>query len=106
MIDMEEWVSVSQEKDLKDGGAICVNPKGLPLILFKRSGQIFAISNRCPHLGCALAGGSIDGYTVTCPCHDWRFDIRSGEFLSAKEIKLPTYESRVESGIISVKIGR
>lgn len=106
MSGMEEWVAVSEEKQLKEGSGLSVNPKGLPVLLLKRSGQVFAISNRCPHLGCALAGGSISGYILTCPCHDWRFDIRTGEFLSAREIKLPIYDFKIESGTISIRIER
>lgn len=106
MSGMEEWVAVSEEKQLKEGSGLNVNPKGLPVLLLKRSGQVFAISNRCPHMGCALAGGSISGYILTCPCHDWRFDIRTGEFLSAREIKLPIYDFKIESGTISIRIER
>lgn len=106
MTGTEEWVAVSEEKQLKEGSGLSVNPKGLPVLLLKRSGQVFAVSNRCPHLGCSLAGGSISGYILTCPCHDWRFDIRTGEFLSAREIKLPIYDFKIESGTISIRIER
>jgi nitrite reductase/ring-hydroxylating ferredoxin subunit len=102
----EEWITVLDEKVLDENGGACVNPKGLPVLLMKRYGQIFALANCCPHMGCALAGGSMDGYTLTCPCHDWHFDIRTGQMSPDDTgIKLKIYEWKTESGKISVKVG-
>jgi nitrite reductase/ring-hydroxylating ferredoxin subunit len=101
----EEWIPVLDEKVLDENGGESVRPKGLPVLLMKRYGQIFALSNRCPHMGCTLAGGAMDGYILTCPCHDWRFDIRTG--LMAEEgsgIKLDLYEWKIDSGKIMIKI--
>lgn len=102
---MEEWIPVLEERVLDESRGECVNPKGLPVLLIKRYGQIFALSNRCPHMGCALAGGSMDGYTLTCPCHDWHFDIRTGK-MSPEDVGiiLESYEWRIDSGKISIKI--
>ena len=90
---------------LDESGGACVTAKGLPVLLMKRHGQIFALSNQCPHMGCALAGGSMDGYTLTCPCHDWHFDIRTGR-MSPEDagMVLRTYQWRIDSGKISIKI--
>jgi nitrite reductase/ring-hydroxylating ferredoxin subunit len=54
--------------------------------------------------GFSLAEGTLEGYTITCLCHDWRFDVRTGEFLYAKEIKIPKYELKRSEGRIFVKI--
>ena len=101
----EEWVPVLDEKVLDENVGETVTPKGLPVLLMKRYGQIFALSNRCPHMGCTLAGGAMEGYVLTCPCHDWRFDIRTGQMVEGDpSITLSTYEWRVESGKISIKV--
>jgi nitrite reductase/ring-hydroxylating ferredoxin subunit len=101
----EDWIPVIEEKVLEESRGACVNPKGLPVLLMKRYGQIFAVANCCPHLGCTLAGGSMDGYTLTCPCHDWRFDIRTGMmFPEDTGVRLKLYECRTDSGMISVKV--
>ncbi|HML26952.1 MAG TPA: hypothetical protein PKC27_09730 [Methanomethylovorans sp.] len=41
---------------------------------------------------------------MKCPCHDWRFDIRSGEFLDARELKISVYELKVFDGKIYLKM--
>ncbi|MDO8727631.1 MAG: DUF473 family protein [Candidatus Methanoperedens sp.] len=58
----------------------------------------------CGHMACALAGGTLKDYIIKCPCHDWRYDFRTGEFLDAKEIKLPVYEWKSSDGKIFIKI--
>ncbi len=79
-------------------------PKGLPVLLIKKEGQIFAVSNKCAHMACALSGGSLFGFMLKCPCHDWLYDIRTGEFFNAPEIRLPVFESKVEDGKIFINV--
>lgn len=98
------WVIAIDDKDLKENLLEVVFPKGIPIILVRRAGKIYAISNKCAHMGCGLGSGSLDGFTITCPCHDWKYDIRTGKFLTTDEIKIPTYESRLSDGKILVKM--
>ena len=98
------WVFAIEEEKLPDNSIQAVFPKGIPILLIKRKGKIHAISNKCAHMACTLAGGYLDGYTIKCPCHDWKFDIRTGEFLNAKEIKIPTYELRLSEKKVFVKV--
>ena len=32
-------------------------------------GEYFAFNDTCTHQGCSLSGGTLDGTSVTCPCH-------------------------------------
>lgn len=53
-------------------------------------GEIFAVSARCPHLGCALSFNSAEK-TWECPCHGSRFSY-TGELLdSPAQISLKRY---------------
>ena len=101
------WISTIDEDMLQEKNTVAkvaIYPKGLPVLLIKKEGQIYAISNKCAHMACPLAGGVLDGYSMRCPCHNWSFDIRTGEFLDAKEIKIPVYETKLLEGKIFVKI--
>lgn len=77
-----------------------VFPLGLPVLLVRRGAEVFALENRCAHMGCPLSSGKLDGDTLQCPCHDWRFDVRSGRFLDAPELALKTYPVSVRDGKI------
>lgn len=41
-------------------------------------GQLHAFDDTCTHRACSLAKGTLDGTTVTCPCHGSQFDVTSG----------------------------
>lgn len=102
--DQDMWVPVLGVNELQEGSMKLVDVEGSPVLLVKTSGQIFAIDNRCPHMGCGFSGGTLDGYTIICPCHDWHFDLRTGEYEEAKEMKLIKYEWKIESGKIWIKL--
>jgi nitrite reductase/ring-hydroxylating ferredoxin subunit len=104
MSEEDNFVPVLDEKKLQEGSMKLINVEGTPVLLVKVSGQIFAIDNRCPHMGCGFSGGSLDGYVIICPCHDWHFDLRTGEYEEEKEIKLVFYEWKIEAGKICVKV--
>lgn len=104
MENTEGFVSVLDEKELQEGKMIKVSIQGTPVLLIKQQGKIFAIDNRCPHQGCAFSGGTLDGLVIVCPCHDWRFDLTTGEYEEAPGFKLTMYDWKIESGKIWVKL--
>ncbi len=40
--------------------------------------DFYALSNVCLHAFGPLADGVLDGHTVVCPWHGWRYDVRTG----------------------------
>jgi 3-phenylpropionate/trans-cinnamate dioxygenase ferredoxin subunit len=104
MSDQGEFVPVLEENELQEGSMKLVKVEGLPVLLIKQFGEIYAIDNRCPHMGCMFSGGTLDGSVIICPCHDWRFDLKTGEYEEDPEMKLVSYECKVESGKIWVRL--
>jgi len=100
----EMFIPVLDEKELPEGTMKRVNVEGTPVLLVKVAGEIFAIDNRCPHMSCGFDGGSLDGSVIICPCHDWRFDLKTGEYEDQPEIKLVKFPWKIESGKIWVKV--
>lgn len=97
------WVFALMEGELSENSFNYITIKGLPILLIKKEGRVYAIKNMCAHMGCPLSGGELSGYTLKCPCHDWNYDIRTGGFIDAPEIKLATYETKNEDGKILLK---
>jgi 3-phenylpropionate/trans-cinnamate dioxygenase ferredoxin subunit len=104
MSEENEFVPVLEEEALEDGSMKLVSVEGVPVLLVKVLGQIFAIDNRCPHMSCGFSGGSLDGYVIICPCHDWHFDLRTGEYEEENAITLTKFEWKIEAGKIWVKL--
>jgi nitrite reductase/ring-hydroxylating ferredoxin subunit len=65
--------------------------------------RLFAYANACPHMGMPLDGGAIDGIVLTCPSHGFRFDITSGECITAGHVQLTPLPLRVEDGFVWVR---
>lgn len=54
------------------------SPEG-GLVLFRISGGIYCVSERCPHAGISLSNGDIEGEILTCPAHGSQFSLTTGE---------------------------
>jgi 3-phenylpropionate/trans-cinnamate dioxygenase ferredoxin subunit len=68
----------------------------LPICLIHaHDGRFYAIEDRCSHEDYALSEGDLDGYTVECPRHGSRFDIRTGDVLNPPAV-LPVATFAVE----------
>lgn len=100
----DPWVYVLNDRELADSSPQVVRPRGVPVLLIKKDGQVYALSNKCSHMGCPLDGGSLREYILQCPCHDWSYDIRTGVFSDAAEIALTRYEWRLKEGELFIKI--
>jgi nitrite reductase/ring-hydroxylating ferredoxin subunit len=98
------WVPALDEASLLEETINLASPKGVSIILIKKDGHIYALRNRCAHMSCTLSGGRLDGYTLQCPCHEWKYDITTGEFIDAREITVPTYMCKSQDGKIYVKL--
>lgn len=51
--------------------------------LYRVGAEFLSTQAFCPHLGGPLFQGTLSGATITCPWHQWRFDLRSGERVDA-----------------------
>ncbi len=66
-------------------------------------GSLHAVDNRCPHEGYPLAQGSVNGCTLTCQWHNYKFDLRDGACLMGEE-GVRTFPVRVHEGTIELDL--
>ena len=104
MENSDRFIAVLDEKDLVEGKMKRLSVEGTPVLLIKQQGKIFAIDNRCPHQGCGMSNGTLDGLIIICPCHDWRFSLETGEYEDDPLMKLNKFEWKIESGKIWIKL--
>jgi nitrite reductase/ring-hydroxylating ferredoxin subunit len=98
------WVSAAKQAKVPKDGVLAVYPKGVAVLLVAVGGVLHAIANRCLHTGCPLEGGARDGFIITCPCHDWSFDVRSGEMVEAPQLRIPVLGVRIEGEDVMVEL--
>jgi nitrite reductase/ring-hydroxylating ferredoxin subunit len=99
-----EFVPVMAESKLSGGKPTKVDAQGVPVMLVKQSGQVYALGDTCVHAGCSLSGGRLEGASIVCPCHGSQFDLKDGSVINGPAtMPEPRYEVRVENGMIQVK---
>src|SRR6185503_16478606 len=64
--------------DLKICGSLSVQVDGHTVALFLYGNNVFAVDNRCPHMGFPLDKGTVKDGILTCHWHHARFDLASG----------------------------
>ncbi len=104
MAETEGYVAVADEKDVGEGKMWLVRAQGIPILIVRHGGELYVFDDRCPHMGCKFSNGNLDGDFVVCPCHDWRFDLKTGEYESQPSYVLVKYPFKVEAGKIWVKL--
>jgi 5,5'-dehydrodivanillate O-demethylase oxygenase subunit len=81
------WFPVAASVELAAGAALPVRLLGEDLALFRTSsGELGLLEARCPHRGASLAYGVVDGASLRCPYHGWRFD-RGGACLEIPSLR-------------------
>ena len=74
----DAYTPVAQLADLQQSGCLTVRPNGKTIVLFQHNEQVYALDNRCPHMGFPLDRGSVEDGILSCHWHHARFDVASG----------------------------
>ena len=97
------WVDVGSIDDVPLRGArVLKTALGCVAVFRTGEAEVFAASNTCPHKGGPLAEGIVHGQSVTCPLHNWVFDLNTGEAQGADDGRIAVYPVRVEAGRILI----
>src|SRR5207302_3894263 len=64
--------------DVERLGCLVAHVDGHTLALFSHDGQVYAVDNRCPHMGFPLHRGTVEDGILTCHWHHARFDLATG----------------------------
>ena len=79
------FVPLLERAELPPGAMRRVTRGDVDVLLANTPDGIVAVDDRCPHMSAPLSIGRLDGCVVTCPLHDGRFDLCSGE-----PVQMPT----------------
>lgn len=68
------WHCLGLVSDYADGKPHSVKAFGTKLVVFKGAdGNIAVLDGYCPHMGADLGLGCVEGNSVTCPFHHWKW---------------------------------
>ncbi|MBO9434922.1 nitrite reductase small subunit NirD [Ruegeria sp. R13_0] len=95
------WIDIGHIEDIPLRGARLVKTHIGCIAVFRTAeAEVFAATNSCPHKGGPLSEGIVHGQSVTCPLHNWVFDLNTGQAQGADEGQITTYPVRLEDGRI------
>src|SRR5262245_18255791 len=90
-------------EELKAKGRLVVHGSHRPILVIYDRGRVFALDNRCPHMGFPLERGSVEDGILTCHWHHARFDLESGCTFDLWADDVPICPVEVRNGDVWVK---
>ena len=100
----DDYVAVMDLEDLVEGKLTRLDVAGIPAVLLKQGGTIYAIGAICTHLGGPLDEGTCEDGMVTCPWHGSRFRMSDGAVVNGPAVYAePTFAVRVREGKIELR---
>jgi nitrite reductase/ring-hydroxylating ferredoxin subunit len=103
-VPVSDYMRAGTLDELKAMGRRVMHGRHRPILLVYDNGRVFALDNRCPHMGFPLDRGSIEDGILTCHWHHARFALSSGCTFDLWADDVPTCPVEVlPSGEIWVK---
>jgi nitrite reductase/ring-hydroxylating ferredoxin subunit len=99
----QEFALAGSLEELKAKGRLVVHGSHRPILVIYDRGRVFALDNRCPHMGFPLERGSVEDGIMTCHWHHARFDLDSGCTFDLWADDVPTCPVEVRNGDVWVK---
>jgi nitrite reductase/ring-hydroxylating ferredoxin subunit len=93
-----DFVLAGSLKELKSKGRLVVHGRHRPVLLVHEGGHVFALDNRCPHMGFPLDRGSVEDGILTCHWHHARFELASGCTFDLWADDVPTCPVEIRAG--------
>lgn len=90
--------------ELQEKGQLLVRLNQQPVALFYSHDRVYAIDNRCPHMGFPLHGSVCKDGIVTCPWHYARFDLASGGTFDSWADDVRSFPVQIQNGEIWVNV--
>ncbi len=90
-------------EELRAKGRLVVHGGHRPILVVYDRGRVFALDNRCPHMGFPLERGSVEDGILTCHWHHARFDLESGCTFDLWADDAPICPVKVHDGEVWVK---
>ena len=100
------WLPAGVALDIPDGGLRALKLGGENAVLTRRGSAVSCFQDACAHLGLPLHEGVIEDGVITCPHHGFRYDLATGECLTAADVALQSHAVRLTDGRVEVRLSR
>jgi nitrite reductase/ring-hydroxylating ferredoxin subunit/alkylhydroperoxidase/carboxymuconolactone decarboxylase family protein YurZ len=94
------WHEVAALDSIPLGEAAYYTVDGRHLYVYRTEELMKVYDSRCPHQVTDIPHLALHGKVLTCPKHEWAFDIESGECIAKGKHPLRQFEHKVEGGLL------
>lgn len=100
-------VRLGQAQDIVEGELSAFEVGERYVLVTRVEGALHALDDVCVHAGCLLSGGWLEGRVVVCPCHEYRFDVTTGDNVTFPKLcgNQPLLPLRIDDGVVVVELG-
>jgi nitrite reductase/ring-hydroxylating ferredoxin subunit len=91
-------------QDIPDNQSVETEVENMAFMLHRRGDQVYATGVYCPHAEVRLIPRNCAGDFITCTAHGYRSNIKTGECLNEPDLKLNTFPTVIEDGVVWVKL--
>ncbi|MBL4762900.1 MAG: nitrite reductase small subunit NirD [Gammaproteobacteria bacterium] len=100
---MSNWTEVVALDEIPVLGSRVIQTGSINIAVFRTSSdEVFAVKDECPHKQGPLSQGIVHGTSVTCPLHNWKIDLASGQALTPDEGCTNTFATKIENNMVSI----
>ena len=98
------WYPLAWSDEIARGKALASRFAGLPIVLYRgRSGAIHALEDACAHRQVPLSQGLVEGETLRCGYHGWRYD-GAGACVDVPYLGQGGCQGRVSNGVTAYPV--
>ncbi len=97
-----KWHTVTALSELQSGEINYRDCDGRNLYIYRDGDTVNVYDSRCPHQVTNIPHLALDGTTLTCPKHHWKFDVTTGECTEVGNRPLNKFEHKIENGVLFV----
>ena len=93
-----QWRDVMAVADIAEGEVMRVDCPTRTVFVYREGEDYRVYDSHCPHQVTNIPQLALEGLTLTCPKHQWKFDIRTGACIEKGKHPLKSFETQVEGG--------
>ena len=96
----EGMVNVGSFDDLKKEGNRVISVEGRVVLVIADGDHVYAVDNRCPHMGFPLQRGTVKDGILTCHWHHAKFDLSGGCTFDPFADDVAAFRVEVRDGVV------
>jgi nitrite reductase/ring-hydroxylating ferredoxin subunit/alkylhydroperoxidase/carboxymuconolactone decarboxylase family protein YurZ len=97
---LADWHQVAPMEAINEGEVTYLDADGRNLFVYRKGPTLRVYDSRCPHQVTNIPHLALKGERLTCPKHNWAFDIATGECVEKGDRPLREFPHKIEDGLL------